>query len=299
MMADEVSGYEGFYAPSESGRALVEGGFHCVGNANNQNYGPEQIVASNARLDELGIPHVGTGINRSAARAPAVVSRNGVRYGFLQRTSQYWPNNHEALDARAGVAVIKAYTAYQPVYYKDGTLPPNRPGTPPKILTWCDPEYLGQFKDDVSALKAQSDIVVSSHHMGHKGDVLDFQVEIAHAAIDSGADVVMAHAEHYPLAIEIYKGKPIYYGLGSFCFIKSNKRFLRGWVGLLARVSFDDKRISKIAFSFVRQNEDNEVLIRPAGEEGAALAEIERMSKRFKTNFEVAGDEVIVTRAAA
>ena len=297
MMPDELSGYEGFYAPPESGRALLLGGFHCVGNANNQNYGPEQIMASNAHLDALGIPHVGTGPNRTAARAPAVVTRNGTRFGFLQRTSQYWPNNHEALEARGGVAVIKAYTAYQPVYYKDGTLPPNRPGTPPKILTWCDPEYLRQFREDVSALKAQSDVVVSSHHMGHKGEILDFQIEIAHAAIDSGADVVMAHAEHYPLAIEIYKGKPIYYGLGSFCFIKSNKRYLRGWVGMMARVTFDDKKVSKAAFSLVRQLDNAEIVIPPPGEEAQAIADIAKMSKRFNTRLEVSGEEVIATAA--
>ncbi len=295
MMADEVSGYEGFYAPPESGRALLAGGFHCVGNANNQNYGPEQIEASNAHLDKLGIPHVGTGPNATSARAPAVVTRNGTRFGFLQRTSQYWPNNHEALEARGGVAVIKAYTAYQPVYYKDGTLPPNRPGTPPVILTWCDPGYLKQFTDDVSALKAKSDLVVSSHHMGHRGDILDFQVEIAHAAIDAGADVVIAHAEHYPLAVEIYKGRPIYYGLSSFCFIKSNKRYLRGWVGMMARVTFEDKKPNRIAFSLVRQQENTEIVIRPPAEEAAALAELEQMSKRFGTRFEIAGDEVIVS----
>jgi poly-gamma-glutamate synthesis protein (capsule biosynthesis protein) len=244
------------------------------------------------------MPHVGTGRNRTEARAPAIVKRNGKRIGFLQRTSQYWPNNHEALDARAGVAVIKAYTAYQPVYYKDGTLPPNRPGTPPKILTWCDSGYLSQFKQDVAALKAQSDIVVSSHHMGHRGDILDFQVEIAHAAIDSGADVVMAHAEHYPLAIEVYKGKPIYYGLGSFCFIKSNKRYLRGWVGLLARVTFDGGAATKIGFSFVRQNDDTEVVIRRPEQEEETLAELRRMSKRFKTQLTPEGDQVVVTSAA-
>jgi poly-gamma-glutamate capsule biosynthesis protein CapA/YwtB (metallophosphatase superfamily) len=297
MMPDEVSGYEGFYAPPESGRALVLGGFHCVGNANNQNYGPEQIMASNEQLDRLGIPHVGTGPNRAAARAPAVITRNGTRFGFLQRTSQYWPNNHEALEARGGVAVIKAYTAYQPVYYKDGTLPPNRPGTPPIILTWCDRAYLEQFTQDVSALKARSDIVVSSHHMGHRGEILDFQIEIAHAAIDAGADIVMAHAEHYPLAIEIYKGKPIYYGLGSFCFIKSNKRYLKGWVGLLARVAFENHEIGKIAFSFVRQSDNTEVVIRSPEDEEQAMAELWKMSKRFNTRFEPAGNEVIVSSA--
>jgi poly-gamma-glutamate synthesis protein (capsule biosynthesis protein) len=296
MMADEVSGYEGFYAPPASGRALV-GRFHCVGNANNQNYGPEQIVASNRCLDELGIPHVGTGVDRKAARAPVIVERNGARVGFLQRTSQYWPNNHEALDARAGVAVIKAYTAYQPVYYKDGTLPPNRPGTPPIIHTWCDREYLDQFQQDVRALKSRCDIVVSSHHMGHRGDILDFQVEIAHAAIDAGADVVMAHAEHYPLAIEVYRGKPIYYGLGSFCFIKSNKRYLRGWVGLLARVAYEGSHAQRMGFSFVRQNDDTEVVIRTPEQEPDALEEIMHMSARFKTKFSVESDQVLFTHA--
>ncbi len=298
MMPDELSGYEGFYAPPAAGKALVLGGFHCVGNANNQNYGPEPIMASNAVLDALGIAHVGAGANRSEARQPAVITRNGTRFGFLQRTSQYWPNNHEALEARAGVAVIKAYTAYQPVYYKDGTLPPNRPGTPPKILTWCDRDYLDQFRADVSALKAQSDIVVSSHHMGHRGPILDFQVEIAHTAIDSGADVVMAHAEHYPLAIEIYKGKPIFYGLSSFCFIKSNKRYLKGWVGVVPRLAFEDHKLAKIGFSLVRQNDATEVEFRPLSEEGPAIADIQKMSKRFNTKLRTAGDEVIVSQAA-
>lgn len=297
MMPDEISGYDGFFAPTVNGPALMHGGFHCVGNANNQNYGADAIMSSNACLDKLGIPHVGTGVDRTAARAPAIVTRNGTRFGFLQRTSQYWPNNHEAGEKHPGVAVIKAYTAYQPVYYKDGTLPPNRPGTPPKILTWCDRDYLERFRQDVTALKAQADIVVSSHHMGHRGEILDFQSEIAHAAIDAGADVVMAHAEHYPLGIEIYKGKPIYYGLGSFCFIKSNKRFLKGWVGMMARVSFEDGKITKMGFSLVRQNDNTEVEIRPVAQEQAAIAEIQQMSKRFGTRLAPAGDEVIVTAA--
>jgi hypothetical protein len=87
---------------------------------------------------------------------------------------------------------MKVHTAYEPVYYKDGTLPPNRPGLPPKILTWVDRQYMQDFQQDVQALRAQSDIVVSSHHMGHKGDILDFQSEIAHAAIDTGSALAEA-----------------------------------------------------------------------------------------------------------
>lgn len=108
---------------------------------------------------------------------------------------------------------------------------------------------------------------------------------------------MIAHAEHYPLAIEIYQGKPIYYGLGSFCFIKSNKRYLKGWVGMMARVSFDDSEVRKIAFSLVRQNDDAEVIIQPAAQEAQSMAELQKMSKRFGTRLEASGDEFIVTRA--
>jgi poly-gamma-glutamate capsule biosynthesis protein CapA/YwtB (metallophosphatase superfamily) len=45
--------------------------------------------------------------------------------------------------------------------------------------------------------------------------VLDYQVEIAHTAIEAGADLVMGHGPHMPLGIEVYKGKPIFYGVGS------------------------------------------------------------------------------------
>src|SRR5213082_3101049 len=46
LMADDVSGHEGFHAPPAAGRALTLAGFHALGNANNQNYGAEAILAS-------------------------------------------------------------------------------------------------------------------------------------------------------------------------------------------------------------------------------------------------------------
>jgi poly-gamma-glutamate synthesis protein (capsule biosynthesis protein) len=43
----------------------------------------------------------------------------------------------------------------------------------------------------------------------------DFIPAFAHAAIDAGADVFAGHGSHTPLGIEIYKGRPIFYSLGS------------------------------------------------------------------------------------
>ena len=48
--------------------------------------------------------------------------------------------------------------------------------------------------------------------------VPDFLVELAHAAIDNGADMFVGHGVHTIRGIEIYKGKPIFYGLSNFCF---------------------------------------------------------------------------------
>lgn len=296
MMADDISGHEGLYAPPAAGRALKLAGYHAIGNANNQNYGAEAIMASNARLDELGIGHVGTGANRTAACAPIVVERNGLRCGFLQRTSQYWPNNHEAGEAFAGVAAMKAYTAYQPPYYKTGGVPPNRPGMPATVVTWTDPQYLAQYRAEIAALRREVDIVIASHHWGYAEEILQYQREIAHAAIDAGADVVMGHGPHFPLALEVYRERPIYYGLGMFCFLHSNKKRHAGWIGMTAHLRVEEKKLSRAACMFVRQNDNKEVMLRAMREEPEALEKLARMSAPFGTRIDADGDEGVFWR---
>jgi poly-gamma-glutamate synthesis protein (capsule biosynthesis protein) len=46
----------------------------------------------------------------------------------------------------------------------------------------------------------------------------DFLVTLAHESIDNGADMFIAHGVHALRGVEIYKGKPIFYGLSSFVF---------------------------------------------------------------------------------
>lgn len=46
----------------------------------------------------------------------------------------------------------------------------------------------------------------------------DFCIEFARAAIDAGADVIVGHGSHTPLGVEVYKQKPIFYGLGNLVF---------------------------------------------------------------------------------
>jgi poly-gamma-glutamate synthesis protein (capsule biosynthesis protein) len=59
-------------------------------------------------------------------------------------------------------------------------------------------------------------VLVASCHWGLGKDVLQYMTEIAHAAVDAGADIVVGHGPHYSLPIEVYKGKPIFYGSATF-----------------------------------------------------------------------------------
>ena len=76
--------------------------------------------------------------------------------------------------------------------------------------------FYAPLEEDMTTLRSQADVVIASHHWGLAHKVLDYQVEMAHTAIDAGAALVMDHGPQMPLGIELYKGKPIFYGVGSF-----------------------------------------------------------------------------------
>jgi len=289
---------EGFFAdPEVGGEALKLAGIHAVGIANNVHYGDTNIKASIACLNELGIPHAGAGTNLAAASAPVVLERGGVRFGFLQRSSVYWPTNHEARKDAAGIAVIRGHTAYHvPVFKTRTDVPPaNRPGIPPEIITWADAAYLRVFKEDIAALRSRVDVLVASCHWGLGKDVLQYMTDIAHGAIDAGADIVMGHGPHYSLPVEVYRGKPIFYGLGNFSFHTGHGGRKHGdWVGMLVRASVSRQSIDGVTFQFVRHNEANETVPCEMAKESEELADIAARSAPFGTKFVTEGDEVRV-----
>ena len=90
------------------------------------------------------------------------------------------------------------------------------------------------FRDIIQSVregKQLSDFMVVAIHChvnsfafqaySHDNSTPDFLVELAHAAIDNGADVFVGHGVHTLRGIEIYKGKPIFYGLSNFIYQNS------------------------------------------------------------------------------
>ena len=75
--------------------------------------------------------------------------------------------------------------------------------------------------DNIASLKEQgAQIIIVSFHWGQEKENVpsDVQVELAHAAVDNGADLVLGHHPHVLQGIGEYKGKNIVYSLGNFCF---------------------------------------------------------------------------------
>jgi poly-gamma-glutamate capsule biosynthesis protein CapA/YwtB (metallophosphatase superfamily) len=106
-------------------------------------------------------------------------------------------------------------------WYKVGKQPGN--------LTYeIDPNDLRGIVASVRTGKQLADFMVVAIHChqnsfafqaySHDNQTPDFLVQLAHTVIDNGADVFIGHGVHTLRAVEIYKGKPIFYGISNFFY---------------------------------------------------------------------------------
>ena len=115
-------------------------------------------------------------------------------------------------------------------------------------------------------------------------------------AVDAGADMLLGHGAHIPKAVEVYKGKPVYYGLGSFSFHTGHFGGVAvgDWVGQMARVTLDAGRVTGASFQFVRHNAQNETVPCKIADEQNTLADIQKRSDPFGAKLSTQGDEVVI-----
>ena len=120
---------------------------------------------------------------------------------------------------------------------------------------------------------------MASCHWGLHKEALDYMRDIGRAAIDAGADIVIGHGPHYSLPVEMYRGRPIFYGLGSFSFHTGHGGRAHGdWIGMMAQAEFQHDGLADMRFRFVRHNERNETMPCRLADEAAELADIVQRS---------------------
>jgi len=94
----------------------------------------------------------------------------------------------------------------------------------------------------IADLKAQSDVVIVNLHGGLQFiDAAPLNMkQAARAAIDAGADMVVAHHPHVLQGFEFYKGKLIAYSLGNFVF---DQDFFSTFASMLLRTVWEGSRM--------------------------------------------------------
>ena len=119
--------------------------------------------------------------------------------------------------------------------------------------------------------------------------------EIAHGAIDVGADIVIGHGPHYSLPVEVYRGKPIFCGLGSFSFHTGHGGRRHGdWIGMMARVEAGPAGVAEARFRFVRHNAANETVPCMLADEGPTFDRLAAKSAALGAVLVPEGDWVRV-----
>ena len=198
----------------EHAAALKLGNYSVLTFASNHllDLGPDVLLETIANIRKQGIQVTGAGANIAEARTPALVERRGTRVAVLAYCSVLRPN-YQAGPTSPGAAPMRAYTHYHQWDFK--------PGTAPKVLTFPYPDDLAALRDDIRKAKTQAEVVAVAMHWGLngvRGTLAQYEREVARAAIDAGADMVLGSGPHRLKAIELYRGRPIFYSLGNFSF---------------------------------------------------------------------------------
>jgi hypothetical protein len=201
-------------APLARGSFFGEVGFDVMTLANNHMIDGGYVALADTieLLHGQGIATTGAGANIVDATQPAILERDGIRVAFLGFCTVY-PVGYEARDARPGLAPLRVRTYY-------GDPDPNfwEPGIDPVIETVPMAADLARYRATIAAAREQADFVVVAPHWGYSSwmEVLqDYELQLARDAVDHGADAVMCCHHHALRGVEIYNGKPIFYGLGT------------------------------------------------------------------------------------
>lgn len=173
-------------------RILSESGVDLVTLANNHvlDYGTDALLDTFHTLGKAGISYAGAG--NSLERAAKLIRKkaNGHTFGFLAASRVFPTVSWNVENAQPGV-----FSAYDP----------------------------SRLLDAVKDAHAACDFLCIYVHWGIERSTTpeEYQVTIAHALIDAGADAVIGAHPHVLQGVEFYNGKPIFYSLGNFIFYQN------------------------------------------------------------------------------
>jgi poly-gamma-glutamate synthesis protein (capsule biosynthesis protein) len=245
-------------APAMAG-TLRRAGFSVLTLANNHilDYGAAGLVDTLDILKREQLAATGAGTTLSEARTPAILTRAGRRIAVL------------------------AYSLTQPVAFFAGT---SHAGTAPA--------YGRHVTADIRRARQQADLVIVAFHWGGELETTPrpVQRDLARAAIDAGATVVLGHHPHVLQGIEFHGDGVICYSLGNFTFGSGSRS---ATTGMIAQITIPDSGPPEV--EVVPLSVDNrKTAYQPQPLTGAAatqaIATINRLSRPLGTRILTADD---------
>lgn len=240
---------------------LVWAGFDMAARANNHSadYGVLGMRLTTKHVEEAGLVHAGVGESLVQAREAKFLETAKARVALISCASTF-PDHGRAGKSRGD---IPARPGLNPLRYKRTYvvteeqfqallklqeqlgMQPSREakeksklqflrshfekGEETGVRTEVNKEDLDEITAVVRNASRLADFTIVTVHAHERAKSryapAGFLIEFARAMIDAGADVYIGHGSHVLWGIEIYKGKPIFYGLGNFIF--QNETLLR------------------------------------------------------------------------
>ena len=236
-----------------------------VANNHSTDWGPEGLLETCRLLDEAGIVHAGGGRTLQDARKAGILATPKGRIALVSVASTFKPNagaNDAAgeVPSRPGISILRTRKVnlvtgdQMAMIRKLATAlasPLQRvPAPDAQEVTFGEQFYRVADKpglrydmdlyDHAGSLKAvrdakqEADLVVFTIHAHESPTGLDddtpeppdFLIRLFHNAVDAGADVILGGGPHSLRGVEIYKGRPVFYGMGVF-FIKGEIKALQ------------------------------------------------------------------------
>lgn len=204
-------------------KLLQKGGFNVCTLANNHimDHGVEGLKNTIKLLGENDIAFLGVGHSLSEAQKPLILQKNGITIGIINIAENEFSNTHG-----------------------------DYPGAAPLDLI----DNLNQIKD----LKTKVDHVMLIFHGG--SELHDYPSprikKTFRFFIDNGVDIVLAHHTHRFNGFEVYKERPIFFGLGNFVFDLSSNDNYKWALGCLVYLEFQKNSIIFQVIPFL-QNFEN------------------------------------------
>jgi poly-gamma-glutamate synthesis protein (capsule biosynthesis protein) len=238
---------------------VAQAGFNCVTLANNhfRDFGQIGVEDTIDSCEKYGVDYVGGGKTKQGAERILYKTIYGQTLAIINVCENEWSIASEYYGGSNPLNPIRNYYA-------------------------------------IHEAKKNADYVLVIVHGGIEGYNLPTprMLETYHFFVDSGADAVVNHHQHCYSGYEEYHGKPIFYGLGNFCFDTTSVYRNELWIqGFMVELQFSETIIFRLFpykqcdedYSAVKNQVDKDLFVSSIEQLNYTIANVNQLEQQYRS----------------